>query len=48
LCKKYNTSPRGVHQKHLAELQDIVFERGEHTNDLKPRNEPGGPGGQKQ
>jgi hypothetical protein len=36
LCKKHDTPPRGVYQKHLAELQDIVFERGEHANDLKP------------
>jgi hypothetical protein len=37
LCKKYDTLPRGVYQKHLAELQDIVFERGEHKDALKPR-----------
>jgi hypothetical protein len=37
LCKKYDTLPRGIYQKHLAELQDIVFERGEHANDLKPK-----------
>jgi hypothetical protein len=36
LCKTYDTLPRGIYQKHLAELQDIVFERGEHANDLKP------------
>ena len=36
LCKKYDTTPRGVYQRHLAELQDIVFERGEHANDLQP------------
>ncbi len=35
LCKKHNTTPRGVYQKHLAELQDIAFERGEHANDLR-------------
>ena len=37
LCKKHNTLPRGIYQKHLAELQDIVFERGEHKDALKPR-----------
>jgi len=37
LCKKHNTTPRGVYQQHLAELQDIVFERGEHKDALKPR-----------
>jgi hypothetical protein len=36
VCKNHDTTPRGVYQKHLAELQDIVFERGEHANDLKP------------
>ena len=35
LCKKHSTTPRGVYQRHLAELRDIVFERGEHANDLK-------------
>ncbi|MBM4091265.1 MAG: FAD-dependent oxidoreductase [Planctomycetes bacterium] len=37
LCKKHATTPRGVYQQHLQELQDIVFERNEHANDLKPR-----------
>jgi len=37
LCKKHDTTPRGVYQQHLAELQDIVFERGEHKDALKPR-----------
>ncbi len=27
LCKKYDTSPRGVYQQHLSELQSIVGER---------------------
>ena len=26
LCQKHDTTPRGVYQRHLAELQDIVFE----------------------
>jgi hypothetical protein len=37
LCKKHDTTPRGVYQQHLAELQDIVFERGEHKDAPKPR-----------
>jgi hypothetical protein len=37
LCKKYNTTPRGIYQQHLAELQDVAFERGEHRDALKPR-----------
>ncbi len=37
LCQKHDTTPRGIYQRHLAELQDIVFERGEHANDLKPQ-----------
>jgi hypothetical protein len=37
LCKKHDTTPRGVCQQHLAELQDIVFERGEHKDALKSR-----------
>jgi hypothetical protein len=37
LCKKYKTTPRGVYQQHLAELRDIVFERGEHKDAMKPR-----------
>jgi hypothetical protein len=36
LCKKYNTTPRGVYQHHIKELQDIVFERGSYKNALKP------------
>jgi hypothetical protein len=35
LCKKYGTTPRGVYQRHVAELQDIVFERGEYAKSLK-------------
>ena len=38
LCNKYGTTPRGVCHRHVAELQDIVFERGEHANSLKPRS----------
>jgi len=36
LCRKYDTTPRGVYQRHLAELQDVVFERGQHQNALRP------------
>jgi len=39
LCQKHDTTLRGVYQRHLAELQDIVFERGEHPNDLRPAGE---------
>jgi L-ascorbate metabolism protein UlaG (beta-lactamase superfamily) len=35
LCKKHATTPRGVYRQHLQELQDIVFGRNEHANDLK-------------
>ena len=38
LCKKYKTTPRGVYKDHIQELQDIVFERGEHAGDLKPQH----------
>ena len=37
LCTKYGTTPRGVYRQHLQELQEIVLERNEHANDLKPR-----------
>jgi len=37
LCKKHGTTPRGVYGQHLQELQEIVFQRNEHPNDLKPR-----------
>jgi glycine/D-amino acid oxidase-like deaminating enzyme len=29
LCKKHDTSPRGIYQHHLRELQDIVAQRGQ-------------------
>ena len=32
LCQKHDTTPRGVHQGHLVELQDIVFEQGQYQN----------------
>ncbi|MBC8870699.1 MAG: FAD-dependent oxidoreductase [Planctomycetes bacterium] len=34
LCKKHRTTPRGVHEKHLEELKDIVYERGDYENAL--------------
>ena len=37
LCQKHDTTPRGVYQRHLAELQDIVFERGAKLNDAPPK-----------
>ena len=36
LCRKYHTTPRGVYEQHLKELQDIVFARGEYAGALKP------------
>lgn len=42
LCKKHDTTPREVYEKHLAELQDIVFERGAHANDLRAPGEQRG------
>ncbi len=34
LCKKHETTPRGVYEKHLEELKDVVFERGNHAGML--------------
>jgi hypothetical protein len=34
LCKKHNTTPRGVYEKHIAELQDILAERGQYSKAL--------------
>jgi hypothetical protein len=34
LCRKYDTTPRGVYQSHIDELKDIVFEREEFENAL--------------
>jgi hypothetical protein len=35
LCKKHATTPRGVYEKHIAELQDIVNARGAYAAALK-------------
>ena len=35
LCKKYDTSPRGVYEGHIEELQDIVLGRGDYEHALK-------------
>ena len=35
LSKKYDTTPRGVYQKHIKELQDVVFGRGEFEDCLE-------------
>ena len=35
LANKYNTTPRGVYQKHITELQDIVFGKGEYEDALE-------------
>ena len=36
LCKKHQTTPRGVYKKHMWELQQIVFGIGEHRSYLSP------------
>ncbi len=36
LCRQHRTTPRGVYEQHLWELQQIVFGMGEHTDALKP------------
>ena len=35
LCRKHNATPRAVGKDHIAELQDIVFGKGDYTNALK-------------
>ncbi|MHC4400758.1 MAG: FAD-dependent oxidoreductase [Planctomycetota bacterium] len=30
LCKKYDTTPRGVYERHVEELKDVVHQRGEY------------------
>jgi len=40
LCKKHKTTPRGIYQDHLAELQDIVAERGPYQSALRARPAP--------
>ena len=37
LCKKYGVRPRQLYEKHLAELQDIVFARGEYQEALQAK-----------
>jgi hypothetical protein len=37
LCKRHQTTPREIGQKHISELQDIVFGKGNYTEALKPR-----------
>jgi hypothetical protein len=32
LCIQHQTSPRGVYEKHVWELQQIVFGIGEHAH----------------
>ncbi|MFV1968138.1 MAG: FAD-dependent oxidoreductase [Pirellulaceae bacterium] len=36
LCKKYDTTPRGVYEKHIEELKEIVSERGDYERALSP------------
>ena len=38
LCKKHGTTPRGVYESHIEELKDVVFERGDYENALKPKD----------
>jgi hypothetical protein len=37
LCKKHQTSPRGVGQRHIHQLQEILLETGQYRDALKPR-----------
>jgi hypothetical protein len=39
LCKRYDTTPRGVYQQHLDELKDIVWERGPYANALSGKGD---------
>jgi len=39
LCKKHNTTPRGVYQKHLQDLLDILASRGDYEGALAPSAE---------
>lgn len=38
LCTRYDTTPRGVYERHLTEFQDIVFDRGRWKGALSPRD----------
>ena len=44
LCKKHATVPRGIYEKHLDELLDIVNGRGPYKDALKPGQAPATPG----
>ena len=35
LCKKHATAPRGVYEKHIQELQDIIIGRGQYKGALQ-------------
>ena len=37
LCKKHDTTPRGVYKDHIKELQSIVLERGPYRHALEPK-----------
>jgi hypothetical protein len=37
LCKRYQAIPREIGQKHISELQDIVFGKGNYADTLKPK-----------
>ncbi|HJN19291.1 MAG TPA: FAD-dependent oxidoreductase, partial [Armatimonadota bacterium] len=36
LCAKHGTTPRGVYERHIAELQDIVEQKGAYEEALAP------------
>ncbi len=40
LCIRYDITPRRVYEKHLDELKDIVFERGQHKDALAGGEDP--------
>jgi len=39
LCNKHDTTPRGVYEKHLKDLLDILASRGDYEGALEPRGE---------
>jgi len=39
LAKKYDVGPRGVYERHIEELKDVVFERAPYENALKPKGD---------
>jgi hypothetical protein len=37
LCKKHGATPRGLYRDHLQELQNLIFERANYRDALKPQ-----------